>query len=236
MIGVVSQHCGGIFRESIRLDATCRRTGNSINARACSFSSRLRAAISFIWPFPLRHPHWSHNTFDRRRRLQLGLSAISSRIRTISADSSCRPCTTRVSLVISSIVAKTETGVQHKMQKKEDAHVRYQCRRGIPSMPCSSNCSSSGRRLRLAPSPDGHPKVPRSRRFVHNHSPEPSQYKSRILFLRLLVKTNRCPLRTSWLSTVCVSACKPLKPSLMSMGLRAINVRVAGEMLSTTHP
>lgn len=150
--------------------------------------------MSFIWPLALRHPHSMHNAFDNRRRLQFGFPEIRLRTRTISADSRCRPCSTIVSL-IGSIVTKTGTGVQLKMHEKENIHVRYQCRRGIPSIPCINNCNSSGRRQRLAPSPAGQPKVPRSKRFVQSHSPEPSQYKSRILFLRLLVKTNRCPLR-----------------------------------------
>jgi hypothetical protein len=58
------------------------------------------------------------------------------------------------------------------------------------------SCSSSGRRQQLAPSPPGQPKVPFSKRFVHTQSAEPSQYRSRILFRRLLVNTKRCPLRT----------------------------------------
>jgi len=150
--------------------------------------------MSFIWPLALHHPHSVHKAFDSRRRLQFGLPDIRSRMRRISAGSRCRPCSTIDSL-IGSIVTKAGTGVQLKMHEKEYIHVRYQCRRGIPSIPCINSCSSSGRRHRLAPSPVGQPKVPRSKRFVQSQRPEPSQYKSRTLFLRLLVKTNRWPLR-----------------------------------------
>jgi hypothetical protein len=150
--------------------------------------------MSFIWPLALRHSHSTHNASDNRRRLQFGFPEIRSRMRRISADSRCLPCSRMVSL-IGSIVTKAETGVQLKMHRKENNHVRYQCRRGLPSIPCINSCNSSGRRQRLAPSPAGQPKVPRSKRFVQSHSPEPSQYKSRILFLRLLVNTNRWPLR-----------------------------------------
>jgi len=115
----------GACLAAMRFDGTRRRAGKVISPRASSFTSRVRVAMSLSRPLSLRQSHSAHRTSDKRRRLQSGFSAITWRIRRISTVASRRPCTTSKSLM-EHIVAETVRGVQHKMRKTEDFHVRYQ--------------------------------------------------------------------------------------------------------------
>ena len=95
-----------------------------------------------------------------------------------------------------------------------------------------SSVSSSGRKLKLLPSPAIGAKVPRSKRLVQRIRPEPSQ-KSIFNRLRaLLMKTNRKPEVGSCSRVSFTSVQSPLKLLRPSMGVNARKTRVAGERLS----
>ncbi len=78
-------------------------------------------------------------------------------------------------------------------------------------MPCISSSSSSGRKLRLLPSPVIGAKVPRSNLFVQRIKPEPSQNSIFNRFRARLTKTNKNPDVGSCPRLSLTSVVRPLK-------------------------
>lgn len=96
--------------------------------------------------------------------------------------------------------------------------------------PCKSACNCSGRSA-AAPVAvcAGQANAPLSRRLVHSHSPEPSQYSAFNRLRRLFVKRNKCPETGSSRRWFFTHPERPSNPKRRSAGRVATNTRVAGD-------
>src|SRR5262245_50009085 len=123
-----------------------------------------------------------------------------------------------------------KTGVQSK--RGTVGYSRCHRRREVPSIPCISKVSSSGRRHWLWPCPQGAANLPDSSRLVHSTKPEPSQKSTLSLLRALLIKTNKKPEVGSCCRVSLIRTERPLKLFRPSIGLVARKTRVAGDRLS----